>query len=168
MLSTAYLQLELALKAVNGSAVAQVLEKPFEKASLLQTVEQALRHAQVEGEISREWTPQRPVDRRAMEDLLRGDNVHLALQRSSVPGCSWDMKRSSARRTTPSKPDEPEMAERVDDAPAIRHRGGPRPNGCPSAGHPALFANLIRWNSNPDVLADRLAPSRMVGPIVLR
>ena len=80
MLSTAYLQLELALKAVNGSAVAQVLEKPFEKESLLTTVKQALEHVEVEGKLSREWTPQRPVDRRTMEDLLRGGSVHLELQ----------------------------------------------------------------------------------------
>jgi EAL domain-containing protein (putative c-di-GMP-specific phosphodiesterase class I) len=80
MLLTAYLQLDLAIKAVNGSAVAQVLEKPFEKTSLLETVKQALKHSEVEGEISREWTPQRPVDRRSMEALLRGDDLQLALQ----------------------------------------------------------------------------------------
>ena len=80
MLLTAYLRLDLAIKAVNGSAVAQVLEKPFEKSGLLETVQLALRHTEVEGAVSRQWTPQRPADRRSMEDLLRGDSLQLALQ----------------------------------------------------------------------------------------
>ena len=165
MLSTAYLQLELALKAVNGSAVAQVLEKPFEKASLLQTVEQALRHAQVEGEISREWTPQRPIDRRAMEDLLRGDNVHLALQPivrardARVVGHEALLRSSDVAFENPMKI--LEMAERVGMMRQLSDTVVARASEwlfhLPD--DPVLFVNLHPLElSNPDVLADRLAP----------
>ena len=165
MLSTAYLQLELALKAVNGSAVAQVLEKPFEKESLLTTVQQALKHVEVEGKVSREWTSQRPVDRRTMEDLLRGGGVHLALQPivqsadARVVGHEALLRSSHLDFNHPGKI--LEMAERVGMMRQLSDTVVARASEwlfhLPD--DPTLFVNLHPLElANPDALAERLSP----------
>lgn len=167
MLSTAYLQLELAMKAVNGSAVAQVLEKPFEKDSLLATVGQALKHAAVEGAVSREWTAQRPVDRRSMEALLRGDALQLALQPIVTATDAEIVGYEALLRSSDGVLDNPakilELAERVGMMRQLSDTVVARasewlfrlPDG------PTLFVNLHPLElADPAALGDRLAPLR--------
>ncbi|MEC7948323.1 MAG: EAL domain-containing response regulator [Myxococcota bacterium] len=167
MLSTAYLQLDLALKAVNGSAVAQVLEKPFEKSSLLRTVEVALRHAAVEGAVSREWTPQRPVDRRSMEMLLRSGSVQLALQPIVAASDSAVIGYEALLRSDDAVLDEPgkilSLAERVGMMRQLSDTLVARASEwlfrLPD--EPALFVNLHPLElADPSALADRLDPLR--------
>jgi EAL domain-containing protein (putative c-di-GMP-specific phosphodiesterase class I) len=167
MLSTAYLQLDLAMKAVNGSAVAQVLEKPFEKSSLLRTVKHALRHVEVEGAVSREWTEQRPVDRRTMEGLLRGDALQLALQPIVTATDTQIVGYEALLRSNHGLLDNPgrilEMAERVGMMRQLSDTVMARaaewlfrlPDG------PALFVNLHPLElANPEALGERLDPLR--------
>jgi EAL domain-containing protein (putative c-di-GMP-specific phosphodiesterase class I) len=167
MLLTAYLQLDLAMKAVNGSAVAQVLEKPFEKSSLLDTVKLALKHSEVEGAVSREWTPQRPVDRRTMEDLLRGDALQLALQPivtatdANVVGYEALLRSSHGVLDNPGKI--LELAERVGMmrqlSDTVMARASEWLFRLPD--EPALFVNLHPLElADPEALGERLAPLR--------
>jgi len=165
MLSTAYLQLELALKAVNGSAVAQVLEKPFEKESLLTTVKQALEHVELEGQVSREWTPQRPADRRTMEELLQGGRVHLALQPIVQSGDAKVVGHEALLRSSHLDFDHPgkilEMAERVGMMRQLSDAVVARASEClfNLPDDATLFVNLHPLElANPEALAERLAP----------
>jgi EAL domain-containing protein (putative c-di-GMP-specific phosphodiesterase class I) len=80
VLVTGYLELNLAMKAVNGVAVAQVLEKPFSGEALLNTVRDAIAQTNQQGTSELEWNPRRPADRQALEELLRGAQLRLALQ----------------------------------------------------------------------------------------
>ena len=80
VLATGFLELNLAMKAVNGVAVAQVIEKPFSGDALLDTVRQAIAETDQQGAAELEWSPQRPADRQALEDLLKGAQLRLALQ----------------------------------------------------------------------------------------
>jgi EAL domain-containing protein (putative c-di-GMP-specific phosphodiesterase class I)/CheY-like chemotaxis protein len=80
VLATAFMELPLAVQAVNGGAVAQLLEKPFSRDALVDAVKNALAASTSEADATENWNPGRPAGRAMLQEVLTGGHLRLALQ----------------------------------------------------------------------------------------
>lgn len=165
VLVTAFMELPLALQAVNGGAVAQLLEKPWTRDMLVETVESALAHTTSQGAATAAWDPSRPAGRAMLQDVLTNGHLRLALQPIVTAGGGETVGYEALIRSSHDVLDGPQrilelagevgMMRQVSDAVLARATEWlfRLPDG------PSLFVNLHPLElEDMDALAARLAP----------